>query len=37
MQSPFERLRLLLGRTLRSRVAGEDADEKAYLIWEVDG
>ncbi|MHA6523720.1 oxygenase MpaB family protein [Tessaracoccus sp. G1721] len=37
MQSPFERLRLLLGRTLRSRVAGEDADEKAFHIWQVDG
>jgi uncharacterized protein (DUF2236 family) len=37
MQNPIERLRLLLGHTLRSRVAGEDADEKAQLIWEADG
>ena len=37
MQSPIERLRLLFGRTLRSRVAGEDADEKAFHIWQVDG
>ena len=37
MHSPLERLRLLLGRTLRSRVAGEDADEKAHFIWQVDG
>lgn len=26
-----------MGRTLRSRVAGEDADAKAHLIWQVDG
>lgn len=31
------RLRTLLGRTLRSRVAGEDADEKAALIWGAAG
>lgn len=37
MHSPLERTRLLLGRTLRSRVAGEDADEKAHFIWQVDG
>ncbi|MFD0866462.1 oxygenase MpaB family protein, partial [Tessaracoccus lubricantis] len=34
---PLARLRSLLGRTLRSRVAGEDADAKAKLIWGAEG
>lgn len=34
---PVERLRLAVGRAVRSRVAGEDADAHAHLIWEVDG
>lgn len=37
MRNPVERLRVLIGRTLRSRVAGDDADAKAHLIWGVDG
>ena len=37
MRNPIARLRVLIGRTLRSRVAGDDADAKAQLIWEVDG
>ncbi|MBB1482907.1 DUF2236 domain-containing protein [Tessaracoccus sp. MC1865] len=35
--NPIASFRSLLGRTLRSRVAGEDADAKAALIWGAEG
>lgn len=37
MINPVASIRSLLGRTLRSRVAGEDADAKAFLIWGAPG
>lgn len=37
MIKPVGRLRRLLGHTLRSRVAGDDADAKAALIWGAAG
>ena len=35
--NPIERLRRVIGQTLRSRVAGPDADAKAYAIWGAPG
>ena len=35
--NPIEQLRRLIGRTLRSRVAGPDADAKAMQIWGAPG
>ena len=35
--NPVEKLRRLIGRTLRSRVAGADADAKALTIWHAPG
>lgn len=35
--NPVARIRRLLGHTLRSRVAGDDADAKAYQIWGAPG
>ena len=33
MLNPVTRLRHRLGRTLRERVAGDDAEARAKLIW----
>lgn len=35
--NPIERLRRAIGQTLRSRVAGPDADAKAHAIWGAPG
>ena len=35
--NPVKRLRKLIGSTLRSRVAGPDADAKAHAIWRAPG
>ncbi len=37
MFNPLSRLRRAIGETLRSRVAGPDADAKAALIWDSPG
>lgn len=37
MRNHIERLRRLIGGTLRRRVAGDDADAKAHFIWAVEG
>ncbi len=37
MLNPLSQLRQVIGETLRSRVAGPDADEKAAAIWDSPG
>ena len=37
MSNPLSKLRQIIGETLRSRVAGPDADAKAAVIWDSPG